>query len=334
MATPEPEPNPSPIPEPPPQKNWYVSTFAGDGEKEMADGDALGASFYYPWAIKFTASGELFTSEQFSIRKISNGKVVTYFGKRIADPSNLYFHIYGIGISKAGLLYNIESNMIRRVVSPDSSYVLAGSNLVSYADGQGTNASFTNIWKMAFDLDDNLILPDFDLNIERVIRKITPQGFVTTLPLNDKTGITSGSTPSRRYLSAVAVDASGNTYYVCGKGVVIKKRDATGNVSVFAGSILGHVDGKGDSAQFAQILDMGFDNSGNLFVLDGLTNTLRKVTPDGLVTTLAGLAGPGYYDGRADSARFLNPTALTVDKAGNIYIADGGNNRIRKMEYR
>jgi sugar lactone lactonase YvrE len=74
------------------------------------------------------------------------------------------------------------------------------------------------------------------------------------------------------------------------------------------------------------------DNTGNIYVSDSGNNIIRKITPDGVVTTLAGLAGyAGNNDGHADIARFWNPQGLAVDGTGNVYVADTGNNVVRKI---
>ena len=94
----------------------------------------------------------------------------------------------------------------------------------------------------------------------------------------------------------------------------------------------GSVDGTGGAARFNQPAGVAADNAGNLYVADTGNHTIRKVTPAGLVTTLAGLEGSaGSVDGTGSAAQFNAPTGVAVDSAGNVYLADTGNNTIRKV---
>jgi DNA-binding beta-propeller fold protein YncE len=102
-------------------------------------------------------------------------------------------------------------------------------------------------------------------------------------------------------------------------------------VSTLAGSgVGGYQDGA--SAKFNNPYGVAVDSSGNVYVADYSTNRIRKITPAGVVSTLAGTSGePGYEDGA--SAQFSSPTGVAVDSSGNVYVADGGNHRIRKITF-
>ncbi|MNX84952.1 Serine/threonine-protein kinase PknD [compost metagenome] len=105
-----------------------------------------------------------------------------------------------------------------------------------------------------------------------------------------------------------------------------------GTVGTFAGSRrLALVDGTGEEAAFAKIYGMTHDASGNLFVADYLNHAIRKVTPDGKVTTFAGSGAPGNQDGMGAAASFNNPIGFTWDTAGNLYVSERGNDLIRKI---
>src|SRR5207302_1125096 len=102
----------------------------------------------------------------------------------------------------------------------------------------------------------------------------------------------------------------------------------------FAGDLggAGNVDGVGASARFNTPFGVATDSAGNVYVADTFNNTIRKITPAGVVTTLAGTAGvAGSTDATGAAARFTSPESVATDSAGNVYVADTGNNTIRKI---
>src|SRR3989440_249336 len=95
---------------------------------------------------------------------------------------------------------------------------------------------------------------------------------------------------------------------------------------------VGSADGTGSAARFYNPRGVATDSSGNVYVADSDNNTIRKITPAGVVTTLAGLAGiAGSADGTGSAARFYNPRGVATDSSGNVYVADSGNHTIRQI---
>jgi sugar lactone lactonase YvrE len=150
------------------------------------------------------------------------------------------------------------------------------------------------------------------------IVKITPDGKLHTL----------WSSATGEIPWGIAVDAKGNVFATI-LGSYILKIDASGKVSTLAGSTeSGDVDGQGASARFNWPFGIALDKDGNLYVTDSFNHKIRKITPDGIVSTLAGSTG-GYKDGAGTNAQFGSPMDVATDGGGNVYVTDG--NRIRKV---
>ena len=164
---------------------------------------------------------------------------------------------------------------------------------------------------MAVDSSGNVYVAD---TWNHRIRKISPAGVVTTFA-------------KFRSPEGVAVDSRGYVYVA---DTSIRKISPAGVVTTFAGSSEGYMDGTGTAAQFNRPNGVAVDSSGNVYVADTWNNRIRKISPAGVVTTLAG-SSYGYMDGPGAAAKFLNPEGVAVDSSGNVYVADDGNNRIRKI---
>ncbi len=169
------------------------------------------------------------------------------------------------------------------------------------------------------------------------IRKITPDGVVSTLAgLAGHPGSKDGIGTNARFRNpwGVAVDDTGNVFVADMSNDTIRKITPSGLVSTLAGQagMTGSLDGFGSQARFNAPYGVAVDSAGNVYVSDSANDTIRKITPDGVVSTLAGLPGyAGSTDGNGNDARFWNPQGLAVDDRGNIYVADTGNNTVRKI---
>ncbi len=167
------------------------------------------------------------------------------------------------------------------------------------------------------------------------IRKVTPAGVVTTLAGNGTAGSTDGTGTGAQFSSpgGVTVDISGNVYVADTNNHTIRKVTAAGVVTTLAGNSTtsGSADGTGTAAEFFHPGGVAVDASGNIYVADTGNHLIRRVSPFGVVTTIAGSGIAGTADGTGTAAQFNNPTGLAVDSSGNIIIADTGSHTIRKM---
>lgn len=149
-------------------------------------------------------------------------------------------------------------------------------------------------------------------------------------------GLVNGRAADARFNDphAIVIDAAGTIYVADSHNHQIRRITAGGAVSTFAGSTEGHggfADGPGPDARFAYPIGLAIDGEGVLYVSDFFNHRIRKITPDGTVSTLAGNGVQGFADGSGTLARFADPWGIAVDVDGTVYVADSLNNRVRRI---
>ena len=238
----------------------------------------------------------------------------------------------GVAVDATGNVFVADKSnyCIRKISTSCIVSTFAGGSIPGTVDGVGTAARFGNILGMTIDGSGNLFVTD---GFNR-IRKVTPSAVVSTVAGTTTAGYADGSAASAKFNgpAGMAVDAAGNIYVADALNHRIRKISTTGIVSTFAGiGIAALSDGVGTAAYFNKPTGLAFDAVGNLFVADRNNHCIRKITPAGVVSTFAGSAIGGYVDGTGSAAKLFEPTSIVFDAAGNMYITERYNNRIRKI---
>ena len=234
---------------------------------------------------------------------------------------------HGVAVASDGTIYFTDSwsHRIRKVTTSDTVETLAGSTY-GFNDATGTAAQFYYPEGLDVDSAGNVYVADVANNR---IRKITPSGSVSTLA-GSSSGYVDATGAAARFRSPndVAVDKDGNVFVADSSNHRIRKITPEGVVTTVAGSSSGYADGKGTAAQFYYPNGIAVDEYGVLYVSDSWNYKIRKITPEGVVTTLAGSTS-GYLDGQGTAARFDMPWGISVGPARELYVADINNDRIR-----
>lgn len=200
---------------------------------------------------------------------------------------------------------------------------MAGST-AGYVEGTGTAAKFDRPYGIAYNGD--VVVAD---QSNYKVRKIFSDNS-TAFVAGSTVGFVNGTGAAAQFgtVAGVAIDGFNNTYVSDANYHCIRKITSSGVVTTFAGGTLGTANGTGTAAQFNAPYGLAIDASGNLYVSDTYNHRIRKITPAGVVTTLAG-STQGYADGTGTAAQFNFPFGIAVDASGNVYV--GENCRVRKI---
>jgi sugar lactone lactonase YvrE len=315
-----------------------VTTLAGaSGAFGSADGNGTAARFAGPQGVAVDAAGNLYVADtgNNAIRKITPAGVVTtlaggptYGGADGVGPAAQFNEPAGLATDAAGNVYVADTgNSTIRKITPGGvvTTIAGGIGMCGVADGVGSAARFCTPNGIARDSVGNFYVADSGGN---TIRRMTPGGNVTTVagdPLVP--GIADGTGSSARFdlPLGVAPDAAGNIYVTDTDNTTLRRISSSGVVTTLAGSkyVPTSKDGVGAAAEFEYPQGLATDAQSNVYVADSEADTIRKITPAGVVTTLAGLSGmAGEQDGTGSAARFDTPNAIAADATGNLYVLD------------
>ena len=321
-----------------------VTTLAGRAGRGAADGTGSKAQFDSPMGIT-VKKGNVYVADAGNhiIRSITaKGKVKTWSGTQgevgnengkrgvgtMYFPNSLVFASNGSG-------YVADASCRVRKISASgvTSSFVGQPQFSGFKNGKGIDALFTTPHGLAIDKKGNIYVTDTD---NHVIRKVTPSGKVTTFAgtpgvAGDKNGSRANALFNQPW--GIAIDAEQNLYVSDFGSHTIRKISIKDRVSTFAGAAneIGNTDGQGSVARFVGPRGIALDKRGNLYVCDSGNGVIRRIAITGSVTTIAGLAGEaGDQDGTGKAARFRYPCAIAVDSKGVVYVADQGNDTIRR----
>jgi sugar lactone lactonase YvrE len=296
-----------------------VTTLAGvAGQRQSTNGSGTAARFFGPSGLAVDSSGNLVLADAYNnlIRTVSSaGVAATIAGNPLSSPNNPV-----------------------NTGSTDGTGIFAQFNMgfaLTSGDPYGAPIS-TNIGAVSIGLDSsgNAYIAD---TLNNTVRKVTPAGVVTTIAgTAGSLGSTDATGTAARFNSpaGLTIDTAGNIYVADTGNNLIRKITPAGVVTTLAGTVhfTGSDDGVGTQATFGAPYGIVVDPAGNLYVADNNYHNIRKIAPNGTVTTLAGRAGSkGSSDGIGTQARFNSPSGIAIDKSGNLYVADTGNNLIRMI---
>jgi hypothetical protein len=349
--------------------NVYMPSWTGDWQYMREISPAGGVVTLWPTSLDFEIGGIVFdpsgnmylASPNFSvIRQVTPDGTQSIFAGQSEVPGTadgtvsdaLFSDPYGLAIDRAGTIYVGDhgyagfpsaGNAIRRITPDGMVTTFAGQptplgvdgiDNPPAVDGVGSEARFAGINGLATDVLGNVYVADeVPYGSRGAVRKVTPDGAVTTV----------AGTPQTDwwfFVAGMAADHTGNLYVAGGyTNQIVSKISPDALVSTLAGQpgVYGYADGMGTNAQFGDPFEnptgLAIDAAGNLYMADRGNNAIRKITPSGLVSTLAGHAdgSPGSADGTGSAASFHAPQAVAVDGAGSIYVADTANYTIRKI---
>ena len=324
----------------------YFGTLAGSaGSSGSTDATGSSARFNYPYGVSVDTAGNVFVADysNHTIRKVTSAGVVTTLAGTAGSSGSTdatgsaarFYNPYGVSVDTAGNVFVADgkNHTIRKVTSAGVVTTLAGTAGSSGStDATGSAARFYYPFGVSVDTVGNVFVAD---GSNQTIRKVTSAGVVTTLAGTAGSGGSTDATGSAARFSApygVSVDTAGNVFVADYGNHTIRKVTSAGVVTTLAGTAgsSGSTDATGSAARFNNPFGVSVDTAGNVFVADSENDTIRKVTSAGVVSTEAGLGNtPGSNNGLGSAARFRYPSGVSVDAAGNVFVADSGNDTIR-----
>jgi sugar lactone lactonase YvrE len=248
-------------------------------------------------------------------------------------------NMYGVAVDATGAVYASDQNncLVVKILPSGILRVVAGNGICGYSGdgGPATGASLKVPSGVAVDAAGNLYIADRD---NHRVRRVTAAGTITTAAGNGVYGFSGdgglATSASLGYPTGVALDAAGNLYIADTDNHRIRMVSPSGIMGTVAGGGSSWPgDGGPATSASLSVAGVAVDSAGNLYIADYANCRIRKVTPSGTITTVAGNGSWGFSGdgGPATNGSLSGPAGLAVDAAGNLYVADTNNNRMRKV---
>lgn len=320
-----------------------IRTLAGAPEiAAHADGPRGLARFSDPAGLALDAAGNLFIADSANhcLRRLAADGAVTTLAGRPGQAGFDAVHFdspTALVVAPEGTVFVADTgnHAIRRVLSTGIITTFAGKpGEAGATNAVGPAARFNSPLGLAFAADGTLLVADSG---NHVIRRVAPDGAVTTLAGElESWGATDGPAATARFNGPVglAFDRSGSLFVADSANHAIRRLTPDGTVTTFAGKLGedGCVDGPASVARFCKPAGLAFDAEGRLYVVDSFNHVLRRIAPDGAVSTVAGLAGvDGSSDGADGTGRFFNPYGVAVTASGSLIVSDTYNQLLREV---
>ena len=337
-------------PQPGSAQAYRINTLLGDFDP-LEEVPLASAWTENPVAVAIDAAGSIYFAESRigRVRKIDrSGRVITVAGSGITGdsgdggPATLarFGRIEGLAVDLAGNLYIADAGnyRIRRVDTSGTIETIAGTGEFG-GEGDGgpaASAAVTAVSGLAADRNGNLYIAD---TWSDRIRVIDTGGMISTIAGTGEAGRSGDGGPAveaRLNLpNGVAVDDLGNVYIADTDNHLVRRVDASGTITTFAGSGDRGDSGDGGPATEAQLSEphaVAIDGSGNVFIADSWNHAVRKVDPNGIITTVAGTPSRGGGTGTETEVSISRPRALAIGPSGDVYIADAWGDQVLRID--
>jgi uncharacterized protein (TIGR03437 family) len=330
-----------------------ITTIAGNGAA-LANGPAISSAIGFEDALAVDAAGNLYIADpDYNLVRVITGTNIRtiagmapggvpatgFSGDGGPGSSAALFNPVGVAVDANGFVY-IADQFNQRIRKLDQAFnisTIAGASHYGGDNGSATSALLNLPSSVAMDSNGNIFFAD---TFNHRVRRITPAGVVTTVAGAGVCGYSGDNGPATAAMLChpfgIAIDSSNNLYIADSVNSVVREVGVNGFISTIVGTGDYGDSGNNVQANAAQLkfpYGLAVDSAGNLYISDFDANRVRKVTPNRIITNFAGTSDAAFSGdgGLATSAALNSPEALATDAAGNLYIADAGNLRVRKV---